>query len=104
VSGVVVLGPLRVGLLKRQPLPERSKRNRKEGTMRDQFTPLQVGERVRTPMGSLGTVYGLPKRAAADIRRATTERECDMGPYTVQLDRDRSFTTYRGHELDRTDA
>ena len=68
---------------------------------KDKFRPLTVGELVRTPSGSLGTVYALPKRAAHDIRCAASERERDMSPYTVRLERDGSFTTYRGHELDR---
>ena len=64
-------------------------------------TRYKVGDRVRTLAGSVGTVYGLPKRSAWDIRGAIAESERDLDPYTVQLDRDRSFVTYRGHELDR---
>lgn len=69
--------------------------------MVDQFKPLVPGERVRTSSGRLGTVYSVGKRAAADIRRATTERERDMHPYTVNVE-GIGFVSYRGHELDRS--
>lgn len=50
--------------------------------------------------GGRGVVVGHPRRAVADVRRAATERERDMAPYAVRMDRARTILVFRGHELD----
>jgi hypothetical protein len=63
---------------------------------------LPIGTRVGCASGR-GTIIAHPRRASADIRTAATERERDMRPYTVRMDRTGTVLAFRGHELDVID-